>query len=354
VFTGLAGGFDRLPLITDSGMLSNGLNLTTRIGSSTASLFANSYSGSTSLFSSPAGLRGSTSESIGAPLAITPPIPDNTITPLTQSGTLATRAAGLHLTAPLFNSGTIGGTVIDFSNPAGVALPSGDVIVSGINFNLNPIGRVNVSGEASRSVAQLDPGADPDNNAFNLNLRYESGPVGLLGGFQYIDPGYEAPGAWNRIGLLSNLTNVQGPFLRVNYNLNTRTQFEIGSDLLAGARNRSYNFGGGLTTGFGTHDYISTLSAGMHYKLWHSTSLTADWEGVYWDLSAASSGLGAEAHPFESYINLGTGINLRGNAMLKMGYQIGSFGNFSGFGGLGPSGSGQSYNAFTTQLSVKF
>ncbi len=353
VFTGIGGSANHLPIVSGSSILSNGFSLSSRIGSTTTTLFASGYFDSTNYFTGDVFSRSSPG-SAGSPLAISPPIPDYLTTPLTQSGIIANRSAGIHLTVPIFNSGTVGGTVVDFSNPAGVALPAGDVIVGGVNFNLHPIGRMNVSGEASRSVTQFDPGGDAENNAFNLNLRYGSGPVDVLGGFQYIDPGYEAPGAWNSLGMMSNLTNVQGPFLRVNYNLNQRTQFQLGSDLLAGARNRSYNFGGGLTTGFGTHDFISTLSAGMQYKLWHSTSLTADWEGVYWDLSAASSGLGVEAHPFESYINLGTGINLRGNAMLKMGYQIGSFGNFSGFGGLGPSGSGQTYNAFTTQLNVKF
>jgi hypothetical protein len=176
-----------------------------------------------------------------------------------------------------------------------------------------------------------------DNNGFNLSLRYNSGSIGVLGGYQYLDPEYDGP--WNRIGAISNLTNGQGPYLRINYTLNPKAQFQLGS---------------GVSTAFGTRDYVGTLSAGMQYKLWRFASLTADWQGVYWDLSSATSGLGGEAHPFESYINLGTGINLRGNAMLKMGYQIGSFGNFSGLGGLGPSGSGQTYNAFTTQLNIRF
>jgi len=280
--------------------------------------------------------------------------------PLSQS-MVSNESPGLRVTLPLLNSGTIGGSLLNSSGPTGISAPTNDVVVGGINVNLNPIGKLNVSADLSRPFTQLYPGradgeasSEAENSAFNLNVRYGSGPIGILGGYQYVDPGYDAPGAWNRIGMLSNLTNVEGPFLRLNYNVNARTQFQIGSDLLSGAHNRTYNFGGGVTTGFGTHDYISKLSAGMEYKLWNFTSLTADWEGLYWDLSSASSGIAGEAHPFESYINLGTGFRLRGNAMLKMGYQIGSFGNLSGLSGLGPSGSGQTYNAFTTQLNVKF
>jgi hypothetical protein len=92
----------------------------------------------------------------------------------------------------------------------------------------------------------------------------------------------------------------------------------------------------------------------MNYKLWDRASLTADWQGVYWDLSSSSSILGVESRPFESYLNLGTGFSLRDNTTLSFGYRIGTLSNFGGVGALSGAANGTSYNAFTTQLNVKF
>ena len=142
--------------------------------------------------------------------------------------------------------------------------------------------------------------------------------------------------------------------MKVNYTLNQRTEFQFGGDMFTGAKNRSFNYNGGVNGMLGPRDSINTLTAGMNYKLWNRARLTADWQGVYWDLSSASSALGVESHPFESYLNLGTGFSLRANTTLMFGYRIGTFSSFNGFGGTAGAASGQTYNAFTTQLSVKF
>lgn len=335
-----------------------GLKIVSRLGNTTASMFAgNSYgpAGGPSAFGSPSpygdGLY---------PGLILPTITDRLAAGALGVG-LENRNAGVQVTLPLFNVGTIGGSIVNFSDTGVLAPSNASVLVSGVNFDLKMGGRMNLSGGAARSTNpnynggsdSASPG-DPDSSAYNLKLRYNAGPIGVLGGFQYVNAGFAAPGAWNSIGSWINPTNVQGTFVKVNYNMNPRTAFQVGGDVITGAQNRSFSYGSGVNGVLGPHDSINRITAGMNYKLWDRASLTADWQGVYWDLSSSSSILGVESRPFESYLNLGTGFSLRDNTTLSFGYRIGTLSNFGGVGALSGAANGTSYNAFTTQLNVKF
>lgn len=72
-------------------------------------------------------------------------------------------------------------------------------------------------------------------------------------------------------------------------------------------------------SGLSTHDNIGRLTAGVQFSACSRLTLSADYEGVFWDLAAASSAIGREAHPIQHNITLGAGVKLEANTQLKFG-----------------------------------
>jgi hypothetical protein len=270
------------------------------------------------------------------------------------------RLFGIRGDIPASRSAQFGVSLLDFSGPTDGILggpavaPLGGVTVYGANLRLSPSRSFAISGEASKSIAQgglIDPdGNSDDTNAFLLNLAYNNGPVSGTAGYQYYDPSYAAPANWNKIGSWYNPTNVQGPFARFGYQFSDAVKADLGVDFLTGARNRPGI--GGLTTG----SNVLRALGGVKYHFSKQFALSADYEGVFYDLSGAVSASGVRARPIEQYITLGAGLNLNGNTVLRMAYQIINVqdpGN--GFGaGAGGSGGAASTSVFTTQLAVHF
>ncbi|HLJ57559.1 MAG TPA: S-layer homology domain-containing protein [Chthonomonadaceae bacterium] len=282
------------------------------------------------------------------------------------------QVVGLHAGIPLFKYGEIAGTLLDFSSTNGGANggftlngvpfggnPIGNVVVYGANFKLNPIGHFMVSGEASKSVTQRtftepDGRNNDDNNAFNINAGYNTGPVIIQGGYQYIDPRFAAPGYWNKIGNWYNPTNVQGPFARVGYRFSDKLNVNVGGDYLNGARNRPGI--GEMTMG----SSILRGECGVNWQPCKHVDVSAKYEGVFRDLSSAVSASGMRAKPIEQYITIGAGVRLTGDTTLKFAYQMigvrdngDGFGLGTQFGGPAPGGN-LNANVFTTQVAVHF
>ena len=285
---------------------------------------------------------------------------------LNLGGPAPGRIFGLQGDLPLSKNGTIGLTYLDFSadrggfNGSGSGLlgaPIGDVTVYGANLRLNSIGRFALFGEASKSVTQRrftdDGGNSDDNNAYLLNLNYNGGPVTGTAGYQYYDPRFTAPGYLNKLGSSYNPTNLQGPFARVGGRVD-RLSADLGVDFLTAARNRP-GFGG-----FTQGSSVFRGQAGLGYHFSKQFELTANYEGVLYDMSGAISASGMRAKPVEQYITLGAGLNLSGSTVLRLAYQIinvqdagNGFGLAPAFGGNSPGGTANT-SVVTTQFAVHF
>jgi hypothetical protein len=288
----------------------------------------------------------------------------------------ASQTADVHVALPLFNAGELGLGVRMLSTnlPAGSPLqldPAAtftDAEIYDVHLKLNPLGRIMVYAEAAKSVtsnglSNSDPSSpNDDNNAYTLHLGYASGPISVKLGYNYIDPNYGAPGDWLKLGNWTDPTDIEGGFLKINYKLSDTLAFNIGGDLLEGARNRP----GYLQIG----DRINRAKAGLSYKIGNSVTLSADYEGVFYDFASTDAIPSvAGTKPNEQFITLGAGLHLSGTTVLQLGYQIISYNSAAtgvplslsgapGLVGFDPStlGTGSSSNAgvFTTQLSVKF
>jgi hypothetical protein len=240
--------------------------------------------------------------------------------------------------------------------------------IYGADLDLGLMDRVGLNAEFGRTVAtsgRFHPIYDHENNAFTGDVTFVSGPLHISAGYKYIEPQFYAPGYWGRIGNWLNPTNIKGPGVRVNYGLTKAVGLMVGGNFYEAAHNRE-NIGG-----LGKDDEIHRVVAGVRWGVSKNFALTADWEGVFWKLTGVHNsfivvgnpssspqpgipGMGAGTiHPTESYVTLGTGLNLTSNTALKLGYQ---FGAFDGKGALmqGPAGSKFNYGVFTAQANVRF
>jgi len=341
-----------LPWYDDGNYVQDGVKFSSKFGSATTSIWAASYSSTTSsslgtlnqpMFGTVEGPRFASGFK---PFGITG-----------FSGQLpATQSAGLHIGVPLFRWGEIGLTLIDMSAGAvpGSIVPYNNMVVYGANLKLNPIGRWRFSAEAAKSVTQkgidtADGLSNEDNNAYLANVGWGSGGFDIGAGYQYIDPRFSAPGYWNKIGNWYNPTNVRGPFVRIGYTFNRDLSVHLGGDFLEGARNRNYAGTGGLSVS----DNLQRVNAGVKWRINRLFDLGADYEGVFWDLSPGSSLTGANSKPVEQYLTFGVGYNLTSNTVLKAAYQIINFQDVGG-GFTGVPGASSNASVFTTQVAVRF
>jgi hypothetical protein len=352
------------PWYDDGNYVQDGFKLTTKFGSVTSSLWTGSSSsvvldGAGAILNAP--LVGATG--VGSPFgAFGKPIG------LVNLGQVAAaQNSGIHIGIPIANKAELGLTLIDFSrgnlgpgfSQDGTLAPFDNVLVYGANLKVNPIGRLTINAEASKSVTQngIDRGDgqdNEDNNAYLLNVGYNTGPLTAQAGYQYIDPRFQAPGYWNKIGNWYNPTNVRGPYARLGYSFSKKLTGFLGADYLEGARNRPGTFGSG-DTGLSIADNIYRATGGLKFHLNKVVTLDAAYEGVMYDLSPGTSLSGVRSRPTEQYITLGAGLALTPNTIFKLGYQIGSSDNQGG--GFAPTTGNNGHSNFstiTTSLGVHF
>lgn len=284
---------------------------------------------------------------------------------------LAAQTASVDVGLPLFGAGQLGLGARMFSSnlPAGASLDPAatytDEVVYDVNLKLNPLGRILFYAEAAKSVScnginGSDPSSDnSDNNAYTVSFGYGSGPIDVRLGYNYIDPNYGAPGDWMKLGNWWNPTDLEGGFLNIKYKLSDKVGFHIGGDLLEGARNRP----GYIVIG----DRVNRAQAGLGFKLSNALTLTADYEGVFFDIAGGNPD-GSTAKPNEQFVTIGLDAKLSGNTFLNVGYQFMAYNSASafplafngapGFVGYDPStgavGSASNAGVLTTQLSVHF
>jgi hypothetical protein len=202
-----------------------------------------------------------------------------------------------------------------------------------------------------------DPNGPHFNNAFNAALGFGIGNLDISAGYRYIDPHFQAPGYWGRIGNWINPTNIQGPTARVGWDMGS-LNLNFGADWFQAARDR------GAAGGMNDDDMIVRALAGIRWNLSRTFELTADWEGVYWTLEGAHSepsptpSLTTPAsflvHPTEHYITIGTGYHLTANTLLRLAWQMGMFDGHNALMGAPGVGPRYTYNVVTGQVAVRF
>jgi hypothetical protein len=346
------------PVYDDGNFVQDGVRFSTKFGSATTAIWAGSFAtpvlDNGVAFNQP--LIGYGPIFPGANALAGKPVGIN---PLTAQ-IVANQNAGVKIGLPLLNIGELGVSATTFSanNQGFQGQPFGNVVVYGANFTFKNWGRWSLNLEGAKSVTQqsFDQGdgqPNEDNVAYMAHIGWGSGPASVKVGYQYIDPRYGAPGSWLRIGNWFNPTNVKGPYLNLDWKFSDSLHAYIGGNYLEGARNRP----GYLNIA----DKILRAKGGLHYRFSPSFNAGVDYEGVFWDLSSATTGFANRTKPIEQYITIGADWNLTSSAALKLAYQMinlnnngGAFGPLTAVGYGAGVGNNSNATVFTTQLAVKF
>lgn len=265
--------------------------------------------------------------------------------------------AGINLGLPIgqLQGGHLRVTAMDSSTDGKAGSgPFTNVWILGSGLDLKLADKINLMTEWGKTIGhngRYGTAQPHEGNAFNANVGWSSGALSVNAGYKYIDPLFYAPGYWGRIGNWLNPTNIQGPTVRVGYNVNSTLGVNVGGDFLTAARNRAD--AGGLST----DDDIHRILAGLRWDVAKNFQTTVDWEGVYWSLSGAHSGIPGlgtgQSHPTEHYIRIGTGYNLTSGTVLRIGYEIGAYDGHSVLTN-GNGSNVSNFNVFTSSVAVKF
>jgi hypothetical protein len=354
-----------VPWYDDGNYVQDGIKFSTKFGSATSSLFAASYTSTTTsngFFIN----RPQVGATVGPRFTTTFKPVD--ATPGDQGAGVANQVVGVHAAVPITKAGEVALTWMDFSNggevdPSGQSPPFTNVMLYGVNGRYS-FGHFHFSAEGAKTVTQIsiDKGDGRNNDqstAYQANINWASGPANASAGYQYIDPAFGAPGYWNKIGNWYNPTNIQGPYARLGWKFTKDLSVDLGGDYYFGARNRPGVSIGGFNTGFRIADDFWRGTAAVHYNIGKMFGVSAAYEGVFWYLGAPTSATGSGSKPVEQYITFGANWNMTSNAVLRLAYQIINFQDVGGgFGGSGVPGSllngNSNASVFTTQVAVHF
>jgi hypothetical protein len=239
-------------------------------------------------------------------------------------------------------------------SPTGGPLPYNGVLVLGTDLDFALTNSIGFAAEYAQTITHTGRNTNVNttqNSAVSGTLRTKFGGLSVSAGYKYIDPMFYAPGYWGRIGNWINPTNIQGPTVRLAYDLSSSFGLTVGGDQYKGARNRA---GVG---GLNRSDEITRALVGLKWGLSKNFQITTDWEGVYWKINGIHAGLPGQGlgvtHPTEHYITIGTGYHLTDATLLRLMYQIG---DFNGHGAMSEGGTGNTNNfgVVTASAAVKF
>jgi len=181
---------------------------------------------------------------------------------------------------------------------------------------------------------------DENNTALDANIGFKVGALGIKGGWKSIDNNFTAPGFWDKLGRWTNPTNVEGPYLGLDYPLGKNMSLFGTAEMLSGKEAIA-----GLPAEIDSdEDDVDYYSAGLRWGMGGTTSMDLGFEWVKWD----PDGLDASD---EKYINIGIGHQWGTSIGLKVGYQIADFDAGSNGHSYGADYKG---NLAVAQFSVKF
>jgi hypothetical protein len=281
-----------------------------------------------------------------------------------QGRAFGDRSTNLNLDVPLTERSAVGLSLYDtlVSDNLLTAAPY-RTLGYGTSVNLQPSGHLTLGAAASRNILERfnqdgSAASVQDANTYLLNVAYKSGPASAVLGYRLTDPtAVSGVGSWTGSLLgISPTTTMQGPYTRIALQLSDRLQSYIGGDYYGNTGLRGPDFGNGLATNpmLMMTGNIYRGTAGIRWNPSRRISLTADYEGVLYDISGANNAFGRRFQPVEQYFTLGAGLNLSRNAILRMAYQIYNQQDASGAGDSPFSQSTGSTSVFTTQLAVHF
>jgi len=216
-------------------------------------------------------------------------------------------------------------------------------------------GRLKISGAFHKSELTANESAinAHDNQAWNANVGYSSGKVGIWGGYREVDNDYFAPGDWGRLGIVQNPANIKGWQAGAHLDLSNVIRLTATGEWDKGQESEGAAQGGALTSSpFDTNTNIRDLTARVDFRINPNFSIFGSIEDSNFStLDTTFSGIGGTDHASFDWTTVGFGYGLSSNAKFNLQYQ------FSNGGASDASGNGLArFNGgiLTSQLTIKF
>lgn len=205
-----------------------------------------------------------------------------------------------------------------------------------------------------------------DNYAWHAQLAYDTSRWGIQGGYRSIQPQFNAPGDWGRIGIWWNPTDIQGPEASLHFNLSDNMKLHASGEWYNGTGRTvtlPASYGGGTVVGLNTNDHVNRYTADLGFRVNDAWNATLGLEWVDWDLANRAGFTGGR--PTERWYNVGLGYNLSDMARLSFLWQWSDYDGkgVAGFNPFAINGNVVSTNPrsdratgslITTQLTVRF
>jgi len=201
----------------------------------------------------------------------------------------------------------------------------------------------NGNGTFTTSFDQDTTSKITDNNeAYEAGASYTTGSLSLAGGYRYVGPYFAAPGAWSRLGTLTNPVDIKGGYAKLGYNLGRGLGLNAEAQFYQGTGKAEDQ--GGLTT----DDKINNYRGGLKFGLTSASNVDL---GVDYTEYKIGQGGFAGSKPREIFYNIGYGYSFSPNSSFKLLYQIVDFDDKGT--GFDQSGAGKGGVA-AAQFQVKF
>lgn len=266
---------------------------------------------------------------------------------------------GAHLNIPITDKGklNLAYLILDsnsLTTLSGSSLQADRVAVFGgdVSFDLGGFG-LNAGYSQTNLMEGETAVVDEDNAAWWVSLGRDYDRWGFKVGYRSIDPQFNAPGSWGRIGIWWNPSDIEGFWAKANFNVNDKLSLEGGFGSYTG-RDLTVNGGSGLSN----DDELMHWRLDLKYGISENTTFWLGTEQVNWDLQ--SRGLSFDGGETEEiWYNIGLMHRMNDKSAFSIHWQISDY-DSKGTAGMNPfpsffSGSGRAKGGLiTSQLSIKF
>lgn len=251
------------------------------------------------------------------------------------------RVLGTNLSVPLTQNGSLNLAYIWLREDDGSPAAGNGINVFGGDVKFNFGGPTLEAGYSQSNVVyNSDTIVDDDNAAWYARLGWNQNRWGVNVGWRRIEPQFNPPGWWGRIGVWWNPADIEGWMADAHFDLTDSVRLTASAEMYQGTE----ALAGGLTN----DDNINRYVAGVAYKLNNAWDFGLGYEHVEYDFT------GPGGKPVERWWNIGFGYTLSNNVGLKLLWQISDYHN-----GLRPGFDIDGRSTYrgglaTAQLSVKY
>ncbi|MEN6372495.1 MAG: S-layer homology domain-containing protein [Armatimonadota bacterium] len=177
-------------------------------------------------------------------------------------------------------------------------------------------GKFMVGAEYAQTKTTGDAGVadvDDNNTAIDANVGFGAGKLGVKLGWKQVENNFTAPGYWDKIGMWTNPTNVEGPYLNLGYPIMPNLNLVANAAFYSGANDLPTSLVPAVINT--TDDDLWKADLGLRWGISTANSLNLGYEYVKWEPDGADN-------TKETYLTLGWGFQINPSAGLNIGYQI--------------------------------